>query len=561
MLLELRVANFGLIDQLTLQFDTGFQVLTGETGAGKSLLVDALVLLVGGRASADHIRSDAEEAVLEAAFLLPAESRVLSRLQELGLVRQDERELIIRRVLSRSGRNRLYVNGSLTPLHLLQSLAGTLVDIHGQHDQQSLLSSPTQLDVVDGYGRLRDERKTFGNHYERWRRLHQELAETEARLLEDRQHEELLRFQCRELEGAQLSVGEEESLVQECRRLSHSNRLAELAQSSYELLYESDGSVLAGVRVIAAQIAEIASIDQTLEDGKDLCDGATVQLRELALRLRDYSQGLEQDPERLAVVEQRLAQLQALKKKYGGDVEWLTHRLEDIKERLGAIGQQGDRLDELRQRLGEERQELEILADRLSEGRRQAARNLECRIHEELETLHMGGIRFQVQVHTETGADGLGPSGRDRVEFLFSANPGEPLHPLARVASGGELSRVMLAIKSVLADSDGVPVLMFDEVDAGVGGTVATVMGQRLRNLGRYHQVFCITHLPQIASQARTHFVVQKEVRGNRTTTFVAQLEPVQREEEIARMLGGLKLTKAIRETAAQMIKEAQQSA
>lgn len=561
MLLELRVANFGLIDHLTLQFETGFQVLTGETGAGKSLLVDALVLLVGGRASVDQIRSDAEEAVLEAAFMLPGEGGVLTRLYELGLVRQDDRELIIRRILSRSGRNRLYLNGSLTPLHILQSLAGTLVDIHGQHDEQSLLSPQTQLDVVDGYGRLRELRKTYGHHYEQWRRLQQELEEANAQLDEDRQQEELLRFQCRELDEAHLSVDEETSLEQEYNRLKHVNRLAELAQGSYEMLYDSDSSVLAGIRAMTAQLAEIASIDKDFEDGKALGESAAVQLRELALRLRDYSQGLEHDPDRQAEVEQRLAHLHLLKKKYGGTIESLIARLAEVKQKLEAFENQGDRLVELRRQLEEKRRELVILADHLSDGRRQAAERLERRIHEELEALQMAGVQLRVQIHASSGPDALRPMGRDRVEFLFSANPGEPLHPLAKVASGGELSRVMLAVKTVLADSDGVPVLLFDEVDAGVGGPVATVMGQRLKNLGGYHQVFCITHLPQIASQAHTHFVVKKDVRDNRTVTSVERLGSEQRTEEIARMLGGLKLTKAIRETAAQMIREAQRSA
>ncbi|MEK6526813.1 MAG: DNA repair protein RecN [Nitrospirota bacterium] len=558
MLTELRISNFAVIDRLSLEFSGGFQVLTGETGAGKSILVDAITLLVGGRASVDQIRSDAEEAVLEAAFSLQAPSQVTDRLRDVGLLGPQDTELIIRRVLSRAGRHRVYLNGSLTPLHLLQTLAGTLVDIHGQHEQQSLLSSHAQLEVLDAFGHLKELRNDYASQYEQWKMRQRELEEA-MRMSADRSHrEEMLRFQQRELEEADVQPGEEETLATERHRLAHAHRLAELSQEAYELLYGGDASLLGSLGSVTDRLRELGTIDPDTREWAALCDGATVNLRELTQRLRDYRQGLEQDPDRLARVEERLDRLLRLKKKYGGSLESLLSRARELKQQLEEMAVCETRIAELRGLVSEDYARVEALAERLSEGRTRAAGKLETRVKEELAALRMDHTQLQIKVSADGGESALGPTGRDRVEYVLSAIQGEPLLPLARVASGGELSRVMLAIKTVLAETDRVPVLIFDEVDAGIGGAVAAVMGQRLRALADYHQVFCITHLPQIASQAGTHFVVEKETIKKRTVTSVRRLDQGGRRDEIARMLGGLAVTKAVRATAAEMIGDAE---
>lgn len=558
MLTELRIANFAVIDSLNLEFGGGFHVLTGETGAGKSILVDAIALLVGGRASADQIRSDADEAVLEASFSLPADSSVAVRLRESGALGPQDSEIIIRRVLSRSGRNRLYLNGNLTPLHVIQTLAGTLIDIHGQHEQQSLLSGEAQLDALDAFGHLKELRRAYAERYERWQAGQREMDEAVRVAAERASREEFLRFQHGEIEEADVKPGEEEALLAERLRLNHAERLGQLADEAYEGLYGAEASVLGMVGTVQNRLKELGAIDPAAADWTALCDGATVQLRELAQSVRDYRQGLEHDPGRLTQVEERLDRLQRLKRKYGGTVEVLLERAEEIKREIEAMDQSEAHLAGLREQALQEHVLASALATQLSHGRTKAAAKLEGRIKEELAALRMDRTRVKIDVACDAGDGTLGSTGCDRVAYLFSANEGEPLQPLARVASGGELSRVMLAMKSVLAETDHVPVLIFDEVDAGIGGAVAAVMGRRLRALADYHQVFCITHLPQIAAQAGTHFVVEKAVVKKRTVTSVKQLDRAGREEEVARMLGGVAITKSVRQTAAEMIGEAE---
>jgi DNA repair protein RecN (Recombination protein N) len=557
-LTELRISNFAVIDHLSLEFADGFQVLTGETGAGKSILVDAIALLVGGRASVDQIRSDADEAVLEASFSLPQNGPLTDRLREQGLLAQEETDLIIRRILSRTGRNRIYVNGNLTPLHQVQGLAGTMIDIHGQHEQQSLLSTQVQCDALDAFGHLRDLRQAYFAAYEQWKARQRDLEEAVRIVSERNEREEFLRYQYRELEEAGLRPGEEEGLTAEHRRLSHVQRLGQLAEETYELVYGADASALGHLGAVHDRLHELEAIDPDTGAWKELCEGATVQLRELAQRCRNYRDGLDHDPARLAQLEERLDRLQRLKKKYGGSEAAMLARMQELKREVEALESGEARLAELRELVSREYACVEALATQLSAGRVKAAAKMEARVQEELVGLRMDRTRLNITVISERDDEALGPTGRDRVEYLFSANQGEPLLPLARVASGGELSRVMLAIKTVLAETDHVPVLIFDEVDAGIGGAVAAVMGRRLRALGRYHQVFCITHLPQIASQAGAHFTVEKSVAKKRTVTNARRLDRAGREEEIARMLGGLAITKAVRQTAAEMIGEAE---
>ena len=559
MLTELRITNFALIDRLSLQFVAGFHVLTGETGAGKSILVDAIAVLVGERATADLIRSDAEEAILEASFSLSASNPVLDELREQEIVAAGETEVIVRRILSRSGRHRIYLNGNLASLHTLQRLAGTLVDIHGQHDQQSLLSAKTQLDLLDGFGQLLDLRGRVSRQYKVWRDGQQELAEADRLFHERRGQEELIRFQFGELVEADVKAGEDEALEAERQRLAHARRLAELGQEAYNLLYGDDQSVLAGLAGIGERLTVLAGIDPEQSEWPALCEGVAIQLRELSHRLHAYRQQLDQDPDRLAQVEERLDRIQRLKKKYETTIEGLLTKADRLKQQLEAFSSMEDRCAALRERVSQDRRALTTLAEQLTAGRGRAAERIEKRITKELLALRMDQTRVHIQiVPIEDGSPG--PMGRDRIEFLFAANPGEPPMPLAKVASGGELSRLMLAIKTVLAETDTVPVLIFDEVDTGIGGAVATVMGQRLRALAGYHQVFCITHLPQIASHATSHWLVEKSMEKKRTVTRVTPLDRAGRESEIARMVGGLSITKAVRETAAQMMSEADPS-
>ena len=554
MLSELRIVNFALIEQLNLQFQSGFTVLTGETGAGKSLLIDAIALLIGGRASTDQIRSGEEEAQLEASFHLPDTHPLIRHFRSQDLIGPHDSELIIRRVLSRSGRHRVYVNGRLCSLRVLEELGGTLIDIHGQHEQQSLLASAKQGEALDAFGRLDDLRGQYAQAYRSWKDLCAQLAELQREVVDRARIEDMLRFQAQEIAQACLLPDEEEELRNERQRLVHVYRLRELAHEAHGELQEDEQAVLTRLSRIGRALTELAQTDPAMADCEQAAMESSIQLKDLAERLRDYAQQLEADPDRQALVEDRLELIQQLKKKYGGSIQAVLAMGTRVEDELALLDGRDERTAQLAARLEEEARHLRTLAQQLSKKRMDAAKRMARLVGAELAAVKMEQAVFQVTVLSDESETGLGPTGRDRVEFLLSSNSGEPPRPLGRVASGGELSRIMLALKTVLAEMDQVPVLVFDEVDTGVGGAVAAAMGTRLRKLGAFHQVFCITHLPQIASQAEHHLLVEKGQEAQRTSTLVRALMGMGQEEEIARMLGGLTITKKMRETAVELI-------
>lgn len=554
MLTELRISNFGVIEQLAVRFGSGFIVFTGETGAGKSLLIDAVTLLVGGRASTDHIRAQADEADLEAAFVLASDHSLLQLLQAKGFARTGETEILIRRVISRTGRNRTYLNGNLCPVHLLEELGGALVDVHGQHEQQSLLSSSAQLEALDAFGRLQSLRLDYQAAYKIWREQTAELETVTTQIAQRREREDLLRFQFQEIVDAGVEAGEDRRLDQERPRLMHSQQLGELSDQLHELLYSGEQGVLSLLASARKILSKMDAVDATTAGWTRIVDEAVIPLRDLADQVRGYRDRVEANPARLMEIEQRLDRLHRLTKKYGGTLDAMLALQESLRAQLAQLDTAETRLQELARAVDDGARRARELAGRLSRKRLDAAKKLMMQMTKELAALRMDRTRFAVEVSPLSGETGCGQTGQDAVEFLFSANPGEPLKPLARVASGGELSRVMLALKTILAESDQVPVLIFDEVDAGVGGAVAEVMGTRLRDLGRHHQVLCVTHLPQVGSQAHAHYLVEKEVRQGRTVTQVRLLKPKEREEEVARMLAGVTVTKRARAAAAEMI-------
>ena len=554
MLAELRIVNFTLIEQLHLQFQPGFTVLTGETGAGKSLLIDAIGLLVGGRAGIDQVRTGAEESQIEASFRLPATHPLLQRLRQQDVIGPAEDELVIRRVLSRSGRHRAYLNGSLCPLRMIEELGGTLVDIHGQHEQQSLLAAAKQLDAVDGFGSLHALRGRYEAAYREWKDLAGEIEIAEREGANRDRLEDLLRFQVQEIDQAGLSSDEESALETERRRLVHAHRLRELAETAYADMQADEQGVLVKLGRVGHMLAELKQTDPTMGESEEQAREAAVLLKDLAGRLRSYADRMDADPDRQGTVEDRLDLIQRLKKKYGGSVEAVLATGDRLRAELRAVESHEGRVAALRDRLTATEGRLEELARQLTKKRREAAKRMAGLVATELAAVKMERTIFDILVSTQDGADGFGPAGRDRVEFVISSNVGEPPRPLSRIASGGELSRIMLALKTVLADTDHVPVLVFDEIDTGVGGAVAAAMGGRLKKLGAFHQVFCITHLPQVASQADHHWLVEKGLDDRRTTTSARLLNGIGREGEIARMLGGETITKKVRETAAELI-------
>jgi len=556
MLKTLRINNIALISEVELEFGAGLTLLTGETGAGKSILIDALGLLLGGRAHADLIRSGEEMAVVEAIFV-PADAAAL--LEPHGLPHYGD-EVVLRREVHPPARGRASVNGALVPVGLLRELAPGLAAIHGQHDQQGLLDPGTHLAVLDRHAGLLASVEEVGAHFRALREVEQRLERLRSDRREQERRRESLEYQASEIEKAGLRPGEEEELRREKGLQAHAGRLKTLAAENYGLLYEDEESVLDRLGQVFKRLEELARLDPAWERFVRGRSEIVGPIEDLSLSLRDYGDQLEASPERLDEIETRLALIERLKRKYGETLEEVLAFAESCRSELGGAAS----LEEQEQALESQREALAgryvEAAQALSQRRRAAAAGFEKRVLAELRPLAMERARFRVGFAPErvSAADtaSWSESGLETAEFLLSANPGEELKSLARVASGGELSRILLALKSVASlDALGLT-LVFDEVDTGIGGAVAEAVGRKLRSMASRHQVLCVTHLPQIASLADRHYVVRKRVDSGRTRTSVLALEADERVDEVARMLGGESITEAARQHAREMVRQ-----
>jgi DNA repair protein RecN (Recombination protein N) len=556
MLQELRIKNFAIIDELNLSFSKGFNILTGETGAGKSIILNAVQLLLGDRATEELIRSSEEEASVEALFDISGNREVKEKVKEKGerLLRTgEEHSLVVRRVISRSGRGKAFVNGNLATLGMLSEIGEELLSIYGQHEHQSLQRVETHIDILDEFGGLLGLRKEFQELFHKFVSLSEEIDKIREEKEKRAKEHELMAFQSREIESSGVRGGEEEALKEERKLLTHAKKLTDFARASEEILYSNEGSAIERIQSIISQAREVTAIDPSLTQVLKNLEGAKIQLEEVAIALRDYSRRIEVNPMRLEEIETRLEEVDRLKRKYGSSEEEILRFKERIDEVLKTYTSDEQRLSQLERAVGPLQEEVMVLAKRLSRERRRVASELNRAVEKELSSLGMKKTTFEVRI----AEDPLAPTGTDRVEFLISPNVGEEVKPLAKIASGGELSRIMLAMKRILAGVGGRQVLIFDEVDAGIGGAVAEVVGRKLRDLSKHHQVICVTHLPQIACFADRHHSVKKEVRGGRTATVVDPLEKETVIDEIARMLGGVKVTEKTRAHAKEMIENA----
>ena len=561
MLKELNIKNIAIIDQLRVEFAPGLNVFTGETGAGKSIVVDALNLALGERASAELIRTGCQEAVVEAAFELNGRSsaEMTALLAEQGIEMDPGEDLIVRRVLSASGKNKVYINGSLANLTTLAAVGANLADIHGQHEHQSLLSLEHQMEMLDsfgGHGALLDEVIAA---YRQLIDIRKDLAALQEGERDRAQREDMLRYQKNEIEAAQLRPGEDEELANAQKVLANTEKLAALSAMVDEMLYSSDDSALANLKKAINGLKDLAGIDSSLAGALELCESGRAQIEEAAREITSYHTRVESDPQRLEQMGDRLDLIQKLKKKYGNTIEEIIDFGTQASAALERMEQSTEEIENLKSGIQEIKFGLTDKANQLTKKRRAAARELEKKVETELSHLGMKKTTFTVKITQEPGGDTfdglkLGPRGADRVEFLISPNPGEEPKPLAKIASGGELSRIMLALKTILVEGDSIPTLVFDEVDAGIGGAVAEEVGKKLKRVAVKRQVFCITHLPQIASMAGSHYGVTKSVKKDRTSTEVRLLDKQERVDEIARMLGGKTITEATVEHAREMI-------
>lgn len=549
MLRALRISNVAIIDELTLSFAPGMNVLTGETGAGKSIIMRAIGLLCGARGNTDLIRTNAEEAEIEGVFELEDSGR--AALQESGLAPADE--LLLRRILTRTGKGRVYINGSLATAAVLNQLSSRLIHVYGQHEHALLLKPENHLDFLDEFGQLNDRRQRMASAYTAFRAAADRLGTLTANTEATRQRLELLRFQVSELHEGQLTRGEEEQLKQEREVQRHAEKLGQICLASEEALYAGDDAIASALGRVAAQLREAAQIDPTFAAAVELLRQAAAEVEEVSADLRRAAKRIQHDPDRLEAIEERLALLSRLKRKYGCEADALLDRLAELERELAALEAATGDTGTCRQDVVACAAEAWGVARELSRLRQAAAAKLEQRMAGELRVLGMRGGVFRV-LFTVAGSDTpqagwadtstpgtarLGALGADVVEFYLSANPGEDPKALARIASGGELSRIMLALKALTAGAGEVPTIIFDEVDAGIGGAVAEAVGKRLHDLGRSRQICCITHLPQIAALADHHFAVEKHVVNGRTTATARALSPDERVREITRMLGG----------------------
>jgi DNA repair protein RecN (Recombination protein N) len=551
MLTDLYIKNFAIIDNLHVSFSRGLNCLTGETGAGKSIIIDAVNLVLGGRASAELIRTGEEEAVVEALFDLTGLDGVLSMLAESGV--DCDGELLVKRTVSRSGRNRVFVGGSLSTIAALSDLCRRLINIYGQHESQTLLKPDNHLLLLDGFASLSPLRDEFAAVHDRYRRTLSAISRIDEGERESARRIDLLSFQSSEIAGAALHPGEEEELERERQLLVHGEKLQNNSRMGFDAIYGGDSSILGQLRLVQAGIGEVCAIDPSLTETAESLNSAYLQLEDAALSLRDYSARVEADPQRLQALSDRLDLIHRLKKKYGTTVAEIIAYREEIDRELGELANRGEARGGLERELLELEGRMAALGSELSTRREKAAKALGAAMEKELHELAMRHASFRVTLErlSEPRATGL-----ERAEFLFSPNPGEAPKPLARVASGGELSRLMLALKQLHPESD-VPTLVFDEVDSGIGGATSALVGEKLKRVAGGQQVLCITHLPQVAAFADHHLKVEKVVEGGRTRTSVASLAAEGRVTEMARMLGGVRITEKTLEHAREMIEEA----
>ncbi len=566
MLSCLRVRHLAIIDQLEVELGPGLNVITGETGAGKSILIDALSLVLGERARPELVRTGAKQAEVEALFELGDDKDALACLADSGL--DAETELVVRRIVSGSGRTRAYLNGTLASAGQLTELVARLVDISSQHEHHTLVDPATHLAFLDEFGRLDGLREAVAEAHARLREADEALRDAERAAAQRGDREDLLRFSIREIDELDPKPGEDVSLLEERELLRHAERLATATGGAEDAIYSQDGAICEQLGRVLSAVREAAAIDGKLAPFADSIESATTQLEDAARELGAYARHVRVDPERLAELEDRLARIKRLMRKYGGDVDGVLVHRAALAAELEGLEHAEERIETLEKAREKALSDAARKARELSARRRQIADDLGARISHELSTLGMGGARVEVQVEPlaerggELVVDGarLSETGIDRVEFLIAANRGEEPRALRKIASGGELSRAMLAIKRVLAGVGRAGLYVFDEVDSGVGGAVAEVIGQKLAEVARHHQVICITHLAQIAVYADRHYRVVKTVEGDRTLSRVEQLGASERLEELARMVGGLTITENHRRAAAEMLEVARAS-
>ena len=551
MLLGLNLKNFAIVDDISINFSKGLNIITGETGAGKSIILNSINFILGDRFSSDIIKSGKEETQVEALFDISGNGVLVDRLALLG-IESDGEELLIKRTLSLKGKGRVYINGSLVTISMLETITEGLVDIFSQNEHQTLLKEDSHLRILNEFGRLKELTMEFSTIYQR----HADIKKTIELFMRDKnellQKEDFLRYQCKEIDAAGLKPAEYETLELEKRRLDHAETLFSVTKGSYEDLYEGEGSVFEVLKRVRNQIEQASRIDENLGGVVNTLERGISELQEAAFSLRDYCSEFRHDPDRLNQIEERLQELRRIQRKYGGTIEEVIEKRKKMREDLDALTNYEDKENDLSTEINVLEKDMELKSTELSQKRHKAVELFTKEVEKGLDEVGLKKAKIKIEFERKE----ISSTGYDKVTFLFSANPDEKPRPLSKVVSGGELSRLMLILKEVISRVEGGSILIFDEADSGIGGAVAETVGRKIENLSKKYQVLCITHLPQVAKFATTHFKVSKRFDKNVTKVDVKTLDREEGVKELARMLGGIRVTEKTIEAAREMIKE-----
>lgn len=558
MLAELAIKNIAIIESVTVSFQKGFTVLTGETGAGKSIIIDSIHLLVGGRGSSDFVRHGADKAEIEGLFLIEDDHPAIAKCSEFG-IEIEEGMLLLKRDIYPSGKSVCRVNGKLVTITILREIGRTLVDIHGQHDNQEMLDDKSHLRLLDEFGgkEIYPALNEYQSIYREYVKIKKDLASLNENEQMMAQRLDLLKFQLNEITNAQLKIGEDEQLLTEKKKLTNFEKLFSSLNTTYEAL-QGEQKGLDWVGLALSNLDEAQTIDEELKEIYSIVSNSYYQLEDIVHTLREKLDELEYDPNRLNEIENRLNIIHQMKRKYGDSIEAILEYCAKIDDEIEMITNRESHIETLNKKLVSIEKDLLVEANHLTSLRKNAAEKLTEAIHKQLKDLYMDKTVFEVKFFEQDNIE-FQPDGIDKIEFYMSTNPGEPLKPLAKIASGGELSRIMLALKTIFSQHQGVTSIIFDEVDTGVSGRVAQAIGEKIYRISVNSQVLSITHLPQVAALCDHHFFIRKEIKEHRTITSIQQLSERERIEEIARMISGSHITTATEEHAKELLDLAHQ--
>ena len=566
MLVQLNISNFAIIKQLQMSLSSSLNILSGETGAGKSIIINAMNLVLGTRASTDLIRSGCAEAEVEALFTFPKNHLLTNILSEFGIT--FDGDLLIKRCISREGKNRIFINGSMATLNMLSRLSTSLISISAQHEHQRLLKADNHLNLLDYFGDLTDSRSKYKIIFNQFSKLKKKIYELENQIESTIKRHDLIQFQIREIDSSQLRTGEDNQLTNEKRKLEQSDELLEIVSEGYLLLYEKRDSILSILSQFSKKLSKGTRIDSQLKNIMEELNEIEARLEDISFAFRDYKRTINSDPKSLEKVLDRLDLINGLKRKFGTSIQDIIEYRNNLSSELSDLNEINEHMDKLIKEKKTLEKDLWEKGITLSKQRIKSSEKLSRAVEKELHQLNIPQALFHVHFYkseinyrnyAEVEGKGPGPDGFDQIEFLITTNPGEDLKPLIKIASGGELSRIILALKTIMAKKASVETLIFDEVDAGISGATAEIVGKKLLDLSKFHQILCITHLPQIASQGLNHFVVRKDIIGKRAQIIISKLYQEERISEIARLLGGRKITSSAKNHAKEMLRICQE--